>query len=65
MSPTKNTSILRKLLREQTIDSLVKQGFSRLKAEIAVDKVDIMKKPDKKSKKLLKRISIDISVEDG
>lgn len=64
MPNEESRSLLREVLRGQTIDELVKQGFTHVEAEMIVDKDDINKKPEKESKPLLKRISIDISLAD-
>ena len=46
--------LLRNILKEQTIDQLVKQGFSRVQAELIINKEDINEDESKKAKKAKK-----------
>jgi hypothetical protein len=68
MSEQEDRKLLREILRSQTVDALVKQGFSRVEAEMISKKDDVNKEDDekeeKKEKDVLKRISIEISVDD-
>lgn len=71
MNDEKTTKLLREVLRSQTIEELVKQGFTRVEAEIITKKEDILKeekeeKKDEEDKKktLLKKIAIEISLKD-
>lgn len=65
--------LLREVLRSQTVEELVKQGFSRVEAEMIAKKDDINKeeneneeKEEEKEKKkdIIKRIAIEVSLED-
>lgn len=59
---------LKSLIREQTINELIKHGFSRKKAEMAVDKEDILEDEEEfkdEDKDVLKKLSIEITVKNG
>jgi hypothetical protein len=42
--------MLKDTFRQKTIENLVKEGFTRVQAELIVDKIDIMKKEDDEKK---------------
>ena len=70
MAKEEKRKLLRGILREQTVEQLVRQGFTRKQAEMISDRDDINadeeKEEEKKDsvKEVLKRISIEISVDD-